>query len=169
MQNFKTLGQSKGRRKKVRKRNNVDSLVRQVETECGIQKKFPNVPTTQSTIQPSKAAWSVSPVTTQKKHLLKTNRQTDRPSWLDIDRCIKIRIKADVLYTTRNKKRKFFASVNGGSLLPGPRTQEALLSPPLTIAEIFQHTCLQNRLHTSPPTAWKSYRYPNLKNFKKKL
>ena len=61
-----------------------------------------------------------------------------------------------------------------GVLAPRLRTLDGPLVPPSTRAEIFQHTCLQSRLQTSPPTPQKSYlkfRNPrtNFEIFKKKL
>ena len=53
-----------------------------------------------------------------------------------------------------------------GSSLPGLPTQDPLLAPPLTLAQIFWHTCLQSHLQTSPPTPQKSYmKFQNFTTF----
>ena len=57
-----------------------------------------------------------------------------------------------------------FASAMWSSL-PDLRTRDPLLGPPLTLEEIFRHTCLQSHLQTSPPTPQKSY--PKFRNPKK--
>ena len=63
------------------------------------------------------------------------------------------------------KERDFmeeFCSHRWGSSLPGLRTQDPPLGPPLTWAEIFRCTFLQSHLQTSPPNPQKSY--PKLPN-----
>ena len=60
------------------------------------------------------------------------------------------------------KERKFRSHQWWGSLLPSLRTLDPPLGPPSTWAEIFQRTCLQSYLLTSPPTAKNSY--PKFRN-----
>ena len=55
-----------------------------------------------------------------------------------------------------------FRSRRWGSSLPGLRTLDPPLSPPLTWAEIFWCAFLQSHLQTSPPTPQKSY--PKFRN-----